>query len=109
MPASLLPLVAMVVNGPNIEAQTSSSAMPQPIRTISQLLLYNSLVQRRKNQSTSTIRHNKDRETPLPIYLGRMVHTKTRKRELVDTLHELGLSVSYDHVMDISSELGSKI
>ena len=38
-----------------------------------------------------------------------MVHTKTRKRELVDTLHELGLSVSYDRVMDISSELGSKI
>jgi len=109
VPASLLALVAMVVNGPNIEAQTSSSAMPQPILTISQLLLYNSLVRRRKNQSTSTIRHNKDRETPLPIYLGMMVHTKTRKRELVDTLHELGLSVSYDRVMDISSELGSKI
>ena len=49
VPASLLALVSMVVNGPNIEAQTSSSAMPQPILTISQLLLYNSLVRRRKN------------------------------------------------------------
>lgn len=35
VPASLLALVAMVVNGPNIEAQISSSAMPQPIFTIS--------------------------------------------------------------------------
>ena len=99
----------MVINGPNIEAQSSSSAMPQPVLTISQLLMYNSLVRRRKNQATSTIRHNQERETPLPIYLGVMVHTKTRKCELVDTLHELGLSVSYDRVMDISTELGNKI
>ena len=109
VPVSLLALVAMVINGPNIEAQSSSSAMPQPVLTISQLLMYNSLVRRRKNQATSTIRHNQERETPLPIYLGVMVHTKTHKRELVDTLHELGLSVSYDHVMDISTELGNKI
>ena len=72
-------------------------------------MMYNSLVRRRKNQATSTIRHNQEREIPLPIYLGVMVHTKTRKRELVDTLHELGLSVSYDRVMDISTELGNKI
>ena len=109
VPVSLLALVAMVINGPNIEAQSSSSAMPQPVLTISQLLMYNSLVRRRKNQATSTIRHNQERETPLSIYLGVMVHTKTRKRELVDTLHELGLSVSYDRVMDISTELGNKI
>jgi hypothetical protein len=61
--------------------------MPQPILSISQLLMYNSLVQCQKNQATSTIRHSRERETPLAIYLGVMVHTKTRKRELVDTLH----------------------
>ncbi len=33
----------------------------------------------------------------------------TRKRNLVDTLHELGLSVSYDRVLEISTDLGSKI
>ena len=37
VPVSLLALVAMVINGPNIEAQSSSSAMPQPVLTISQL------------------------------------------------------------------------
>ncbi|KAK3737233.1 hypothetical protein QZH41_010861 [Actinostola sp. cb2023] len=38
-----------------------------------------------------------------------MVHTKTRKRELVDTLFSLGLSISYDRVLDISTELGNNI
>ena len=47
--------------------------------------------------------------TPLAIYLGVMIHTKTRKRELVDQLFDLGLSVSYDRVLEISTELGNKV
>ena len=38
-----------------------------------------------------------------------MLHTKTRKRELVDTPFNLGLCISYDRVLKISSELGDKI
>lgn len=37
VPVSLLALVVMVINGPNIEAQSSPSAMSQPVLTISQL------------------------------------------------------------------------
>ena len=69
--------------------------MPQSVFTISQLLMYNSMVRHHKDV-TSITRHSKERETPLPIYLGVMIHTKTRKRELVDDLFELGISVSYD-------------
>ena len=69
IPMSLLALVAMIINGPNIEAQSSASSMPQPILTIAQLLMYNSFIRRRINlTSTSTYRHNQERETPLPIY-----------------------------------------
>ena len=53
--------------------------------------------------------HNQERETPLPIYLGVMIHTKTQKRELVGILHELGLSILYDRVLGISTEAGNKI
>ena len=108
LPASLLELVSMVLNGPNIETQSSSS-ISQPVLTISQLLMHNSLVRTRKNHTSSTIRHNQERETPLPIYLGVLIHTKTRKRELVEILYELGLSVSYNLVLGISTELGNKI
>ena len=38
-----------------------------------------------------------------------MIHTKTRKQGLVDTLFDLGLCMSYDRVLDISTELGNKI
>lgn len=110
VPVSLLALVVMVLNGPNIKAQSSSATMTQPVLTISQLLMSNSMVRRRENQKTPyTTRHNQGRETPLSIYLIVMVHTKTRKRELVDRLYDLRLSISYDLVLTISTELGDKI
>ena len=37
------------------------------------------------------------------------MHTKTRKRDLVDILFHLGLSISYDRVLSISTDLGNKI
>ena len=77
--------------------------------TISQLLISNSIIRRRENQHTLRTKRNQVRETPLPIYLGVLVHTKTRKSELVDRLYELGLSISYDRVLTISAELGDNI
>ena len=42
---------------------------------------------------TSVIRHNADRETLLPIYLGLMLQATAMKRELVAKLHKLGLAI----------------
>jgi len=113
VPVSLLALVSMLINRPNIEAQSSSSPVPQPILAISQLLMYNSLMRRRNislivkvssekvrrnfEVGATTTRHNHEQKTPLPVYLGMMVHTLTRKCELVDSLYKLGLSVSYEY------------
>ncbi len=38
-----------------------------------------------------------------------LMHTKTHKRDLVDTLFHMGLSVSYDRVLNISVDLGNSI
>ena len=108
VPASLLALVSMVLNGPNIQGQSSSSTS-QPVLTIAQLLMHNSMIRCREKKVTAIVKHSRERETPLPIYLGMMMHTKTRKRELVDQLFELGLSVSYDRVLEISTQLGHKV
>ena len=75
----------------------------------SQLLVFNSLENRRKNATTNTTRPGKHRQTPLLVYLGVKIHTKTRKREIVDTLFHLGLSISYDRELNISTELGNEI
>ena len=107
VPVSLMALVSMVLYGTNITTQTSSTLMPQPALTLSQLLMYNSLV--RQSKTATITRHSQDRETPLPMYLGIMVHTKNRKKALVDTLFNLGLCISYDRVLDVSTELGNKV
>ena len=49
------------------------------------------------------------REPPLPIYVGLLLHGKTRKRSLVDKFYDLGLSVSDDKVLSISAGLGNDI
>ena len=106
VPKSLLALVAMILNGPTIQEQSSHST---PTLTISQLLMFNSYARRRQSTSIRSITHGHNRETPLPVYLGMLIHTKTRKRDLVDTLFHFGLSVSYDRVLSISTDLGNNI
>lgn len=116
VPASLLALVSMVINGTNIKTLTNDAPKVQSALTISQLLMYNSSVRRRSKDKDKTasntsvnVKHSQERETPLPIYLGLMMHTKTRKRELVDTLFSLGLSISYDRVLELSTDLGNEV
>ena len=38
-----------------------------------------------------------------------MIYTKNCKHELVDDLYELGLTISYNRVLNISTELGNKV
>ena len=58
---------------------------------------------------SKTIRHSSDRETLLPLYIGLLVHNKTRKRDLIDILHAKGLSVSYDRVLQLSTDVANKV
>ena len=37
------------------------------------------------------------------------MHAQTRKRELIDIIHDSGLSISYDRVLSISTDVGNKI
>ena len=106
VPVSLLALVSMMLYGTNITTQTSSANMPQAALSLSQLLMYNCLVNQSK--ASTTTKHSQARETPLPIYLGIMLHSKTRKQALVDTLHNLGLCISYNRILDISTDLGKR-
>ena len=50
---------------------------------------------RRRKTAVATY-HSTERETPLPIFLGIVIHADTRKRDPVDKLYSLGLSISYD-------------
>ena len=53
--------------------------------------------------------HARDKEPPLPIYVGLLSHVQTRKRTLIDKLYNLGLSISYDRVLSISTDVGNAV
>ena len=106
MPHSLSVMVAMILNGPNFKYQ-GCDGVSQASISIAQLLQYHISV--RQRLGSTGIYHQNTRETPLPIYVGLVVHARTRKRDLIETLFYLGLSISYDRVMEISTTIGNHI
>ena len=107
VPQSLMALIGMVMAGPNIVQQSSNATDTQAMLSVSQLVRHNIIIRRRVG-STSHY-HSIDREPPLPIYLGLLIHARTRKRGLIDKLYDLGLSVSYDRVLSISKDMGNEV
>jgi hypothetical protein len=106
VPHSLLTLVFMIHRGPSIMAQ-GADGFSQATLSVAQLLQYNCFVQQRPE--AAGVHHNKARETPLPVYIGLNIHARTRKREVIDTMFDLCLSVSYDRVLEISTAMGNRV
>ena len=107
VPQSLKTLVAMTLGGVNINSQSANQSIAQAVLSLSQLIMFNSTIRRRKSSTSSY--HSKQREPPLPIYIGCLIHAKTRKRGLVNKFHELGMSVSYDRVLRLSTDMGNSL
>ena len=47
------------------------------------------------------LRHSAALETPFPLFIGLLLHAKTRKKGLLNTLAQKGLSFSYKRVQDV--------
>ena len=111
VPPLLLTLVQMVMEGPSIKDQMTDST-PAAL-AIAQLVKFNSVKHTRTphstNASTCSVRHQSSQETPLPIYMGLMLHTHTRKKKLIEKLSCFGLSISYDRVLRLSAQLGDTV
>lgn len=109
VPPLLLALVSMILEGLSIKEQMADTN-PAGI-SIAQILKFNSIKHMRTHDTTSStsVRHHVAQETPLPIYIGMMLHAHTRKKELVDRLSHLGLSISYDAVIQLSAQMGNSV
>jgi len=109
VPASLMTLIRLILGCTDIRYETNYKS--QKCLSISQLLLFNFEYDRRRggtgSADTSVVKHSNKYETPLPLFLGSFIHSKTRSKELVDTLYRLGLSVSYGRVLSLSGDLGN--
>ena len=60
----------------------------------------------RRKTHRATFRLSKVRESPLCIDLGLLMHTKTRKKGIIEHLSSLGLSISCTRVLELSTVLG---
>ena len=103
VPQSLLTLMSMILYGSNIKNKNNYQS--QAAMSVSQLLVYNSVRSLKSNPIDN--RHSKTREPPLPLFVGAYVHSKTRSKDTIDTLHKMGLSVTYDRVLSLSADLAN--
>jgi len=96
----------MILVGTN--DQSHEQGNQQAALSIAQLIKSNSIKHGRRSTDGS-VRHSRNQETPLPLYLGVLMYVKTRRKELVEKLCDLGLSVSYDRVLRLSSVLANAV
>ena len=108
VPQSLLSLVNMILEGPHIEHQTELTNTTASL-SISQLLVFNSVKNARKVEHSGNVHHSRDREMPLPLYISLKIHAVTRKKTLIDALSRLGICVSYDRVLQLTSDIGNGV
>jgi hypothetical protein len=104
VPRCLVELVLMIEHRPDIKSQIENGLAKSDF-AIAQLL-YN---HKKGTKNTSEhSRHSSDREPPFAIYVGLLLYAKTRKRELIDALFQHGICISYDRVLEISTQLLQK-
>ena len=80
--SSIFQLISLIIEGGN--AQDYTPKYPEKIiANLSQLVMFNTVKNKRK-ETVSHVRHSKLKEPPLPVYLGMLIHNKTRKNVLVN-------------------------
>ena len=99
----------MIMRGPTIKR---ASAESQACLTVSQLLVFNTISQfpDKSGNATDTTHHThhvRNRESPLPIYAPLKIYGPTREKSLIDTFYKLGMCISYNRLLTISTNITS--
>lgn len=108
LPETLKSFISMVLNGLDLNVQEEDA---QPCLTIGQGIVFNTKKKgAKKNEGNQKkVRHSAQREPPLPIYLGLNIHASLRNKTLINKLYRLGLSISYDRVIEIEDLVAKSI
>ena len=98
----------MIVKGPTTNVDPYES---QACLSIAQLIVYNSIQRARSRPDATGSTHHirASRECPLPIYTALKIHGSTRDRLLIDTFYNLGISISYDRLISVSTETTNSV
>ena len=105
VPYNLNLLISVILYGPNLSDE-ENDINSQSCLTISLLIMFNSK-RRQTNPETGSTRHSAISESPLHLYIGLNIHSLVRSKRLIEQLYSLGISISYDRVMQIEKETSS--
>ena len=53
--------------------------------------------------------HRSSQITALPVYTGLLLHSRTRKKSIINKVSALGLSISYNRVDEIQSAITDQV
>ena len=102
IPVSLKILIGTILKG--------SAAVPnQASLTIAQPLMSNSISRVRVRKEPSTNHHIREKECPLPNYVALTIPEATRDRSLIDAFFKLGMCISYNSVLSISTDIANSV
>ena len=90
----VMSFINMLLNGLNVD--TSDKKQSSSALTIAQLLQFNIVKQKNKSKSN---------ETPVSLYMSLMVHSRTRKKNLIEEFNKYGLSISYKRILEIQNSI----
>ena len=100
IPPTLKVLVSMLLDGSSLDQLPHDHS--QACLTICQLIMFNT---KYSVQGNSLTRHSKSTETPLTVYIGLYLHSLTQSKKIVNQLSELGISITYNRVLELQNAL----
>ena len=107
IPIQLINFVTNLCRGIDIFSETNRKASKSDI-SISHLIQFN-CKKKAPKENCHSYKHSAERETAFPVYIGLFIYSKTRKASLVRTLHDHGISISYDRVLEICDAIGESV
>ena len=102
VPIQLQILCSLLIDGCDPKLQGFS----QCSKTVSQLVMYQ--YRKMTGHSTDVVslrRHPKERETPVPVYVGLKLYAVVRCKTVIQRLHSLGISISYERCLIICNNI----
>ena len=113
-PLLLITFIRWIIAGPNteIESERRTKSIDIGVDNLTQIVAQ--AVNRKRQMSykpakNSTKDFYQTKETPVTVGLGLCIHKKTRSKEIVEILSNLNLSIDYDTVLEIETNIANVV
>ena len=109
---SLLAFLKWVVLGPKSDIDLSPKRkenVDTTVRNISEVIMKSVKTKRQVNYNTISGNFRNNVETPYLVGLGLYIHQKTRSKNVINTLSDLNLSIPYERVLQIETDIANTV